>query len=282
MKILIIGGAGFIGSHLCEAYSVNHDVTSIDNYISGKLDNHIENVEYINLDVENILSIDKKFDIIFHFGEYSRVEQSLAKIDFVLKNNTSPILKVLKFAKKSRAKLIYAGSSTKFADNGKNIFKSPYSFSKWQNSELVKFYCDLHQMPYAITYFYNVYGGRENSQGEFATVVAKFLHRKKQNKKLQVTKPGTQSRNFTHIDDIVNGCYLAWKKGKQNHYMLGTKKTYSIIDIAKMFKSKIKYLPSRPGERFGSTITNNNAKKILGYTAKKEIYDYIKNIVKKK
>ena len=156
MKILVIGGAGFIGSHLCEAYSGNHAVTSIDNYISGKTDNHVDHVEYINLDAENILSLDKKFDIIFHLGEYSRVEQSLAKVDFVLKNNISPTLNVLKFAKKSNAKLIYAGSSTKFADDGKNKLKSPYSFSKWQNSEIVKFYCELNQMPYAITYFYNV------------------------------------------------------------------------------------------------------------------------------
>ena len=117
MKILIIGGAGFIGSHLCEAYSANHDVTSIDNYISGKTDNHIDYVEYINLDAENIISMDRKFDIIFHFGEYSRVEQSLTKIDFVLNNNISPILNILQFAKKSSAKLIYAGSSTKFAEH---------------------------------------------------------------------------------------------------------------------------------------------------------------------
>ena len=276
MKILIIGGAGFIGSHLCEAYSVNHDVTSIDNYISGKLDNHIENVEYINLDVENILSIDKKFDIIFHFGEYSRVEQSLAKIDFVLKNNTSPILKVLKFAKKSRAKLIYAGSSTKFADNGKNIFKSPYSFSKWQNSELVKFYCDLHQMPYAITYFYNVYGGRENSQGEFATVVAKFLHRKKQNKKLQVTKPGTQSRNFTHIDDTINALLLIAEKGHGDEYGKANPKQHTIIEVAKMISDQIEYISENVANRMSSELIS---KKVLdlGWKPNIGLGDYIKN-----
>ena len=276
MKILIIGGAGFIGSHLCEAYSVNHDVTSIDNYISGKLDNHIENVEYINLDVENILSIDKKFDIIFHFGEYSRVEQSLAKIDFVLKNNTSPILKVLKFAKKSRAKLIYAGSSTKFADNGKNIFKSPYSFSKWQNSELVKFYCDLHQMPYAITYFYNVYGGRENSQGEFATVVAKFLHRKKQNKKLQVTKPGTQSRNFTHIDDTINALLLIAEKGHGDEYGIANPKQHTIIEVAKMISDQIEYISENVANRMSSELIS---KKVLdlGWKPNIGLNDYIKN-----
>ena len=115
-----------------------------------------------------------------------------------------------------------------------------------------------------------------------AAVIGIFERQFKKNKPLTVVKPGTQRRDFTHIDDIVKGCYLAWKKGNQNHYMLGTKKQYSIIEIAKMFNTKIKYLPSRPGERFGSTTPNDNAKKILGYIAKKDIRDYIKSIVNKK
>ena len=151
MNILIIGGAGFIGSHLCESYADNHNVTSIDNYISGKKENHINKVEYIEMDAIDILSIDKKFDLIFHLGEYSRVEQSLNKVDFVLANNSLPILNILKFAKNGHSKLIYAGSSTKFADAGENKYKSPYSFSKWQNSEMVKFYCEMNHLPYAIT-----------------------------------------------------------------------------------------------------------------------------------
>ena len=120
MKILIIGGAGFIGSHLCEAYVQNNNVTSIDNYISGKKDNHIPGVEYLNMDAKDILSIKADFNLIFHFGEYSRVEKSLEKINFVLQNNSLPILNVLKFTKLSNAKLIYAGSSTKFSDDGED------------------------------------------------------------------------------------------------------------------------------------------------------------------
>tara|TARA_B100000941_G_scaffold260115_1_gene211471 strand:+ start:216 stop:1052 length:837 start_codon:yes stop_codon:yes gene_type:complete len=276
MKILIIGGAGFIGSHLCEAYSLNHDVTSIDNYISGKKANHIDNVEYINLDAENIISMDRKFDIIFHFGEYSRVEQSLAKIDFVLNNNISPILNVLQFAKKSCAKLIYAGSSTKFSDNGKNKLKSPYSFSKWQNSELVKFYCELNRIPYAITYFYNVYGGRENFEGEFATVVAKFLYRKKQNKKLQVTKPGTQTRNFTHIDDTIRALLLIADKGYGDEYGIANPKSYTIKEVAEMISDQIEYISENVANRMSSELVTKKVFE-LGWKPNTDLTDYIKN-----
>ena len=113
-----------------------------------------------------------------------------------------------------------------------------------------------------------------------SAVVGIFEELYKKNKPLTIVKPGSQRRDFTHINDIVRGCILAWKKGEQSEYMLGTKRTYSIIQIAKMFKTKIKYVPSRPGERFGSTIPNNNAKKILGYKAKIDIKDYIKDFIK--
>ena len=254
MKILIIGGAGFIGSHLCEAYANSNEVTSVDNYISGKKDNHINNVEYIDMDVKNILTLEREFDLIFHLGEYSRVEESLKKIDFVLENNSMPIIGILKFAKRCKAKLIYAGSSTKFADSGLNKFQSPYAFSKWQNSELVKFYCELNSMPYAITYFYNVYGGRENHEGEFATVIAKYLHRKKNNQKLLVTKPGTQTRNFTYIDDTIRALKLIANKGKGDEYGIANKKKYAIIDVAKLISDEIEYTDENSANRMDSEL----------------------------
>ncbi len=276
MKILIIGGAGFIGSHLCEAYAESDEVTSIDNYISGKKDNHINNVEYIDMDVKNIYKLEEKFDLIFHLGEYSRVEQSLKKIDFVLENNSTPILNILRFTKKCQAKLIYAGSSTKFADKGHNKFQSPYAFSKWQNSELVKFYCELNNMPYAITYFYNVYGGRENHEGEFATVIAKFLHRKKNNQKLLVTKPGTQTRNFTHIDDTIRALQLIANNGSGDEYGIANKKKYPIIDVAKLISNQIDYTEENSANRMDSELLTKKTHD-LGWEAKIELFDYIKN-----
>tara|TARA_B100001059_G_scaffold230140_1_gene263932 strand:+ start:747 stop:1598 length:852 start_codon:yes stop_codon:yes gene_type:complete len=276
MKILIIGGAGFIGSHLCEEYSKNHNVTSLDNYISGKKQNHIPGVRYLNMDVKDILSIDPKYQLIFHLGEYSRVEKSLEKIDFVLENNSLPILNVLKFAKASNAKFMYAGSSTKFADNGENKFKSPYAFSKWQNSEIVKFYCESFNIPYAITYFYNVYGGRENSYGEFATVIAKFLNLKRQNKKLYITKPGTQTRNFTHIDDTINALKLIANKGFGDEYGIANPDSYSMNEVAQLISSNIGYVDENEANRQSSQVITEKTLD-LGWTPEKSLHEYIKS-----
>jgi len=278
MKILIIGGAGFIGSHLCESYANDHIVTSLDNYISGKKDNHVHNVKYLDMDAKNILSLKEDYDLIFHLGEYSRVEKSLQKIDYVLKNNLRPILDILQFAKKSKAKLIYAGSSTKFADGGENKFKSPYAFSKWQNSELVKFYCEANNIKYAITYFYNVYGGRENSSGEFATVIAKFLDRKKFNKKLKITRPGTQVRNFTHIDDTIDALKLIAANGVGDDYGIANPKSYSINEVANFISEDIEYVNENAANRLSSSIISEKTIN-LGWTPKKELEEYIKSKV---
>ena len=276
MKILIIGGAGFIGSHLCESYANDHIVTSLDNYISGKKDNHVHNVKYLDMDAKNILSLKEDYDLIFHLGEYSRVENSLQKIDFVLKNNLRPLLDILQFVKKTKAKLIYAGSSTKFADRGENKFKSPYAFSKWQNSELVKFYCEAYNIKYAITYFYNVYGGRENSNGEFATVIAKFLERKKNNKTLKITRPGTQIRNFTHIDDTIDALKLIAAKGIGDDYGIANPKSYSINEVANFISEDIEYVNENTANRLSSPIISEKTVN-LGWAPKKELEEYIKS-----
>ena len=276
MNILILGGAGFIGSHLCESYILNNDVTSLDNYISGKKDNHIKGVKYLDMDAKDIFSLDAEYDLIFHLGEYSRVEQSLEKIDFVLENNMNPILDILKFTKKCNAKLIYAGSSTKFSDQGTNKFKSPYAFSKWQNSELVKFYCDINNLQYAITYFYNVYGGRENCEGEFATVIAKFLNRKKLNKKLQVTKPGTQTRNFTHINDTINALHIIAEKGYGDEYGIAASEYYSIDDVARLISDDIEYTKENIANRQSSEVVTEKVIS-LGWKPKYRLLNYIKD-----
>ena len=131
-----------------------------------------------------------------------------------------------------------------------------------------------------LLYFYNVYGPGQILNGSMTAVIGLFQTLYKKNKPLTVVKPGTQKRDFTHIDDIINGCYLAFTKGKQKEYMLGTKKQYTILQIAKMFKTKIKFVPSRHGERLGSSITNNNAFNYLGFKTKIDIKDYIKNYIK--
>ena len=287
--ILITGGAGFIGSSLIKYFIENnykYKIISLDNYSSGSIKNHIKNknVRYIrgnNKDIDKLLKKEKKnITVIFHFGEFSRIFQSFKNYKKCFEHNIHHSSKVIEFAKDNKIKIIYSATSSNLGNNGKDENLSPYAWSKSKNIELIKNYNRWFGLNYELVYFYNVYGPGQILNSPMSAVIGIFEEQYKKRKPLTIVKPGNQRRDFTHIDDIVRGCYLAWKKGKQNEYMLGTKMNYSIIEIAKMFKSKIKYIPSRPGERFGSTIPNNNAKKILGYSARIKIKDYIKNFIK--
>ena len=286
--IVITGGSGFIGSALIKyliKLKLKEKIISIDNYSSGSVKNHIKSnqVKYIkgeNKDIEKILkSYKKKIKVIFHFGEFSRIFQSFKNYKKCFEYNIHHSLKVIDFAKDNNIKLIYSATSSNLGNNGSDENLSPYAWSKSKNIELIKNYSKWFGLKYELVYFYNVYGPGQIINSPMAAVIGIFEQQYLKNKPLTVVKPGTQKRDFTHVDDIINGCYLAWKKGKQNEYMLGTQKTYTIKEIAKFFNSKIKYLPSRPGERFDSTIKNNNAKNILGYKSKINIKDYIKNFI---
>ena len=289
--IIVTGGAGFIGSSLINFFIKNKSeekIISIDNYFTGNVKNHIKSkkVKYIrgdNKDINILLKPFKnKIKVIFHFGEFSRIFQSFKNYKKCFEYNIHHSSKVIEFAKDYKIKLIYSATSSNLGNSGKDENLSPYAWSKTKNIELIKNYGNWFGLKYEFVYFYNVYGPRQILNSPMSAVIGIFEQQFKKNKHLTIVKPGTQRRDFTHIDDIVEGCFLAWKKGRQNHYMLGTQRTYSIIQIAKMFKTKVRYLKERPGERFGSTIINNNAKQILGYSAKRDIKDYIRDIVEKK
>ncbi len=286
--VLITGGAGFIGSSLIKSFiqnKYNYKIVSLDNYSTGTKKNHIinKNVKYIkgdNKDIDRLLiKFKKKIKVIFHFGEFSRIFQSFKNYRKCFEYNIHHSSKVIEFAKDNKIKIIYSATSSNLGNNGLDENLSPYAWSKSKNIELIKNYNRWFGLKYELVYFYNVYGPGQIVNSPMSAVIGIFEEQYKKRKPLTIVRPGTQKRDFTHINDIVRGCYLAWKKGNQNDYMLGTKKNYSIKEIAKMFKSKIKYIPSRPGERFGSTIPNNNAKKILGYTPKLDIKDYIEDFV---
>ena len=282
MNILVTGGAGFIGSHLCERLlKGKNQVTSLDNYSTGSDNNHINGVFYIKGDVKNI---DKLItfipDIIYHLGEYSRVEQSFDDIEKVWSSNKDGIFAVLQFCRKTKAKIIYAGSSTKFGDGGIGRSQSPYAWTKASNTELVENYGSWYGVTYAITYFYNVYGGREISFGKYATLIALFIEKYKSNKPLTVVSPGTQLRNFTHIDDIVSGLTIVGKKGIGDNYGIGCSKAFSILDIAKMFETEVEIIPERRGNRMSSSVVCDKTR-LLGWKETRSVEDYIKNIIKK-
>ena len=243
-------------------------------------DNHVNGVTYINGETKNIDSlVTFAPDVIYHLGEYSRVEQSFIDVEKVWSSNKDGIFAVLQFCRKTKAKIIYAGSSTKFGDGGMGRFQSPYAWTKASNTELVENYGNWYGINYAITYFYNVYGGREISIGKYATLIALFVEKYKSNKPLTVVSPGTQLRNFTHIDDIVSGLTIVGKKGVGDNYGIGCSTAFSILDIAKMFKTEIKMIPERRGNRMTSSVVCDKTK-LLGWRETKSIESYIKDVIR--
>lgn len=275
--ILVTGGAGFIGSHLCEELVKDNKVYSLDNYFTGTKDNHIKGVTYLYGETQYIENIINEVpDIIYHLGEYSRVEQSFEDIDKVIEYNKKGTQAILEYVRKNKCRLIYAGSSTKFGDNGSN--SSPYAWSKASNTEMVINYGEWFNIDYAITYFYNVYGGREIKRGKYATLIAKFIDKVKNNEILTVVSPGTQRRNFTYIDDTIAALLLIGENGSGDGYGIGNNKSYNILEVANLFKSDIEMLPPRDGNRFEAPVLNEKTKE-LGWEAKTSLEDYINKIL---
>jgi UDP-glucose 4-epimerase len=279
-KILVTGGAGFVGSHLCErlAQDSNNDVYSLDNYFTGSKDNHVPNVTYIEGSTEDISElIGFSPDMVYHLGEYSRVEQSFDDIEKVWKFNKNGIFAVLEFVRKHGCKILYAGSSTKYGDGGAGRCASPYAWTKASNTELVQNYGTWFNVPYAITYFYNVYGNREIQTGKYATLIALFKERMINGEALTVVKPGTQKRNFTHIDDIIDGLILVGDNGFGDEFGIGSPEAFTIKEIAEMFDGEIEMLPARKGNRMTAEVISAKTE-ALGWKPTRNIKSYINTL----
>jgi UDP-glucose 4-epimerase len=279
-KILVTGGAGFVGSHLCERLAKNpqNQVVSLDNYFTGSEENHVSNVRYIRGATADIGKlVDFAPDYIYHLGEYSRVEQSFDDIEKVWQYNKDGTFSVLQFCRKTGAKLIYAGSSTKFGDGGLGRSQSPYAWTKASNTELVENYGDWFNVPYAIVYFYNVYGDREISYGKYATLIALFTEKMKKSEPLTVVSPGAQKRNFTHIDDIVDGLVLVGEQGYGDEFGIGSPECISILEVAELFGGNIEMLPERKGNRMSADVVTDKTQ-ALGWSPKRTLTDYIEQL----
>ena len=279
---VVTGGAGFIGSHLSERLiKEGYTVISLDNYSTGSKENHVEGVEYVTGHTKDIASlISKTPDIVFHLGEYARVEQSFSDVEIVLDENIVGTIAVLEYVRKTGAKLVYAGSSTKFADGGIGKDQSPYAWTKASNTNLVQRYNDWFGIRYAITYFYNVYGPRERSDAHSGTLIAIFAQKQKEGETLTVRLPGTQKRNFTHVYDIVEGLMLVGQQGEGDEYGLGHPDSFSILEVAQMFGNSVEMLEERPGNRMSSGVDVHRAYLELGWKPKYNLPDYIESIKK--
>jgi UDP-glucose 4-epimerase len=279
--ILVTGGAGFIGTHLVSRLvSEGHQVFSLDNYSTGSKHNHVAGVHYIEGDTKNIAKhVSEIPHVVYHLGEYSRAEQSFEDVAQVLESNVVGTQAVLEFVRTHGCKLIYAGSSTKFADAGIGRDQSPYAWTKATNTELVKNYGEWFELEYAITYFYNVYGKGERGDTKSGTVISIFNELHKKGEPLHVRLPGTQRRNFTHIDDIIEGILLVGERGQGDEYGLGHPDSFSILEVAEMFGSEIVMIPDRPGNRMNSKADVRRAELELGWKPKKNLPEYIKEII---
>ena len=198
-----------------------------------------------------------------------------------IESNTIGTNAVFNFCLKNKIKLIYSATSASIGNNGNDKNLSPYAFTKSKNLEMLENLKKWFNFRYEVVYFYNVYGPKQISTGSMATVIGIFEEQYKKNKPLTVVKPGTQSRRFTHIKDTINVCYYAWKENRRRHYSISNKKSYTILQVAKMFNTKIKYLKSRPGERYASALTNMNLSvKVYKFYGKIHLKNYLKKIVK--
>ena len=288
-KIIITGGAGFVGSNMISLLlaKTKFSIISIDNYSTGSKKNHIKDmrVNYINSDTKNITKILSKYKnnihSLFHFGEFSRIYQSFLKMNECINSNSIGTNEVFNFCLKNKIKLIYSATSATVGNDGNDKNLSPYAFTKAKNLEMLDNLKNWFNFKFEVIYFYNVYGANQIGKGNMATVIGIFEDQYKKKTPLTVVRPGNQTRRFTHISDTVEVCYDAWKKNKCRHYSISSKNSFSILQVAKMFNSNIKFLPPRRGERFASALTNMNlSNKVFKRFGKVDLRKYIKNITK--
>ena len=288
-KIVVTGGCGFVGSNLISYLLKNtkNDIISIDDYSSGSKNNHIKSkrVKYLNSHTKDISKVLNKYknkiNAVFHFGEFARIYQSFLQMNNCIQSNTIGTNAVFDFCLKNRIKLIYSATSASLGNRGKDKNLSPYAFTKSKNLEFLENLKKWFDFKYEVIFFYNVYGPRQIKTGNMATVIGIFEDCYIKDKPLPVVKPGSQSRRFTHISDTIEVCFNAWKKNKCRFYSVSNKKSFTILEVAKMFKTKIKFLPQRKGERYASALASMSfSNKVYKSFGKVQLKDYVGDFLK--
>ena len=286
--LIVTGGAGFVGSNLIRILlkKTKYKIISLDNYSTGNKKNHFKDkrVKYIKgntLKIYKILEKQKsKIHSIFHFAEFSRIFQSFKKFDECFQSNSIGSKTVFKFCLDNNIKLIYSATSASLGNNGNDKNLSPYAFTKSKNLELLENLKKWFGFKFEVIFFYNVYGPGQIKIGDMATVIGIFEDQYLNKKPLSVVRPGSQTRRFTHISDTVNVCYDAFKANKCRYYSISNKNSYSILEVAKMFKTKILFLKPRLGERYASSLKKNSYNnKIIQKYGKLQLKDYISSFI---
>lgn len=287
--IVITGGAGFIGSNIIEKFlkETKFKIISLDDYSSGFRKNHIKHnrVRYIKGSTKDFKKYFKKISnrikTVFHFGEFSRISQSFELYKKLYESNITGSFQVINFCKENKIKIIYSATSAFFGNNFSDQNLSPYTFTKTQNLKMILNFSKWYDLKYEIIYFFNVYGPRQITNHKMSAVIGIFEECKTKNLPLPVVRPGTQKRNFTHINDTVDACFYAFKKNKNRQYTISYKKSYSILEVAKFFQQKFKFVTHRKGERFKSTLMNKVLnQKLYHLKGKIDLKDYIHNFLK--
>ena len=286
--IVVTGGCGFVGTNLIQTLlqKTSYKIISLDDYSSGSKKNEIKNkrVKYISgstSDIDKILAkYTSRIKSIFHFGEFSRIYQSFIKMNKCIQSNSIGTNAVFDFCLKNKIKLIYSATSASLGNKGQDKNLSPYAFTKAKNLEFLENLKKWFNFKYEVIFFYNVYGPRQIKKGDMATVIGIFEDHYLKGKPLPVVKPGFQSRRFTHIQDTVDVCLKAWKANKCNLYSISNKESFSILEVARLFESKIKMLPPRKGERYASALSNMVvSNKVYKNFGKISLKDYVKDFL---
>jgi UDP-glucose 4-epimerase len=282
--LLVTGGAGFVGTNLIKALLTDFPaaaIVSLDNYFTGVPENHVHDprVTYLDGATADIAKIWagrglSSPEIVFHLGEYSRIVQSFDDHDLTWDFNLLGTKEVVKFASARGSKLIYAGSSSKFGNDGQDENLNPYAWTKAKNIEYIRNYSSWYGLDYAITYFYNVYGPGQIASGRYATVIGIFEDKYLRGEPLPVVSPGTQTRDFTHIDDIVRGIVLVAQKGSGDGYLLGSGREWSILEVAELFHTEYELVPALRGERVHGQADITKAAE-LGWRPQRRLEDYV-------
>ena len=274
MRVIITGGAGFVGTNLIKKLlKKGHEITSIDNYSTGLIENHLDGCEYLQHDIRDIFDYDfLNPDVIFHLAATARIQPSFRDPKKYFTTNANGTLNIAEYCANNNIPLIYAGSSSHHS--GK--FSNPYTFSKDIGEEIIKLYQDQFNLKCSIARFYNVYGPYQLIEGGYTTLIGKWLNNIKNNIKCEIYGDGEKRRDFTHVNDIVDGLERIMKQQAYGHvFEFGRGKNYSINDVATMFRIEATYKPDKPGEAQDTLADYSLAAELLGWEPKMNLIDYI-------